>query len=72
MSCDSVVKICVAEATLVTPGKTPRPVFARISTLRRTCPIPADVVAVVEGDAEAIVPATKKPTRAKKVPVKAE
>ncbi len=34
--------------------------------------LPADVVAVVEGDAEAIVPAAKKPTRAKKAPVKAE
>ena len=34
--------------------------------------LPADVVAVVEGDAEAVVPAAKKPTRAKKAPVKAE
>lgn len=35
--------------------------------------LPADVVAVVEGDAEAIVPpAAKKPTRVKKAPVKAE
>ena len=33
--------------------------------------VPADVVAVVEGDAEPVVPA-KKPTRAKKAPVKAE
>ena len=33
--------------------------------------LPADVVAVVEGDAEPVVPA-KKPTRAKKAPVKAE
>jgi small subunit ribosomal protein S2 len=35
--------------------------------------LPADVVAVVEGDAEAIVPpAAKKPVRTKKAPVKAE
>ncbi len=33
--------------------------------------LPADVVAVVEGDAEVVVPA-KKPARAKKAPVKAE
>jgi len=33
--------------------------------------LPADVVAVVEGDAEVVVP-TKKPSRAKKAPVKAE
>jgi small subunit ribosomal protein S2 len=34
--------------------------------------LPADVVAVVEGDAEPIVPATKKIARVKKAPVKAE
>ena len=33
--------------------------------------LPADVVAVVEGDAE-VLPVTKKPVRAKKAPVKAE